>query len=273
MDLNTVIDVIRQPSDRPGADWRAGDAWLAGGTWLFSEPQPTVDRLVDLTGLGWPGLVPDAGGLEIAATCTIRELHEFVSPDGWLAGSLLRTSCEAFLASFKVWNAATVGGNICMSLPAGPMITMTVALEATYCLWSPDGSERRLPASDFVTGDRHNVLRPGEILRSVHIRNDALRKRYTHRRFTLTKLGRSTIFMVATQTPAADDLMLTITAGTTHPVVLQFGIAPDADTLQEHIDAIPTEVWFADPNGTPDHRRHLAKYYAEEMRIELGSLR
>ena len=44
------------------------------------------------------------------------------------------TSCEAFLASFKVWNSATVGGNICMSLPAGPMITMTVALEATYTL-------------------------------------------------------------------------------------------------------------------------------------------
>jgi hypothetical protein len=117
------------------------------------------------------------------------------------------------------------------------------------------------------------VLRPGEILRSVHIRNDAVCKRYTYRRFTLTKLGRSTIFMVATQTPAADDLMLTITAGTTHPVVLQFAIVPDADTLQGHIDAIPTEVWFADPNGTPDHRRHLAKHYAEEMRIELGSLR
>ena len=53
MDLNTLIDVVRQSSDPPGADWRAGDAWLAGGTWLFSEPRPTAHRLVDLTGLGW----------------------------------------------------------------------------------------------------------------------------------------------------------------------------------------------------------------------------
>ncbi|MBW0014872.1 FAD binding domain-containing protein, partial [Mycobacterium sp.] len=257
-----------RPSDRPGGAWRTGDAWLAGGTWLFSEPQPAVRRLVNLAELGWPSLVPDAGGLEIAATCTIRELHEFVPPAGWLAGALLRTSCEAFLASFKVWNAATVGGNICMSLPAGPMITMTVALGATYHLWSADGTERTVAAKDFVVGDHRNVLRPGEILRSVHISNDALCKRYTHRRFTLTKLGRSTIFMVATQTPATDDLMITITAGTTHPVVLRFDVVPDANTLQDRIDALPTEVWFADPNGTPDHRRHLAKHYAEEIRIE-----
>jgi len=272
-DLNTVVDVFRRPSDRPGAAWRPGDAWLAGGTWLFSEPQPTVRRLVNLTELGWRSLVPQADGLEIAATCTIRELHEFVPPDDWLAASLLRTSCEALLASFKVWNAATVGGNICMSLPAGPMITMAVALDATYRLWAADGAERTVAAEDFVIGDHLNVLQPGEILRSVHIPNRALHRRYTHRRFTLTKLGRSTIFIVATQTPATDDLMLTITAGTTHPVVLRFNAVPTAETLQEHVDAIAAEVWFADPNGTPDHRRHLAKHYAEEIRIELGGVR
>ena len=272
MDLNTVVDVVRWPPDRPGAAWRTGDAWLAGGTWLFSEPQPAVRRLVDLTELDWPSLVPDSGGLEIAATCKIRELHEYVPPDDWLAGSLLRTSCEAFLASFKIWNSATVGGNICMSLPAGPMITMTVALEATYRLWAADGTERTVAAEDFVIGNHLNVLRPGEILRSVHIPDQALRRRYTYRRFTLTKLGRSTIFMVATQTPGAVDLMLTITAGTTHPVVLRFDTVPTAETLQDHIDAIETEVWFADPNGTPEHRRHLAKHFAEEIRIELGGL-
>ncbi len=273
MDLDTIIDVVRRPSDRPGRDWRTGDAWLAGGTWLFSEPQPTLRRLVDLTGLRWPTLVPGAEGLEIGATCTVRELHEFVPPDGWLAGTLLRTSCEYFLASFKVWNSATVGGNICMSLPAGPMITMTVALDATYRLWAADGSERTIAAKDFVLGNHQNVLQPGEILRSVHIPSNALRKRHTNRRFTLTKLGRSTIFMIATQTPGTDELTLTITAGTTHPVVLQFETLPGADILQEHIDAIPEDVWFADPNGTPDHRRHLAKHYAEEIRSELGGLR
>ena len=53
-----------------------------------------------------------------------------------------------------------------MSLPAGPMISLTVALEGVCTLW-PRGGEppRQLPAIEFVTGNHTNVLRPGELLR------------------------------------------------------------------------------------------------------------
>jgi len=270
MDLNTVTDVVRRPPDRPGSDWRDGDAWVAGGTWLFSEPQVGLKRLVDITTLGWDTIEVTDAGLDIGATCTIRDLYAFVPPSDWTLEPLLRFSCESFLASFKIWNSATVGGNICMSLPAGPMITMTVALEATYTLWATDGSERTVDAADFVLANNENILAPGEILRSIHIPISALRKRHTHRRFTLTKMGRSTVFLIATQTPGTDDLLLTITAGTTHPVRLAFESTPDPETLQQSIDAIPAGVWFDDPNGTPDHRKHLTKHFAEEIRLELA---
>jgi CO/xanthine dehydrogenase FAD-binding subunit len=286
MDLNTITEVIRRPLDRPGADWREGDAWLAGGTWLFSQEQPSLRRLVDLTALHWAPLVPGPAGLEIGATCTIRDLHSialpesfappgsFTFPGDWTAVALFAKSCDAFLSSFKVWNSATVGGNICLSLPAGPMITLTVALEARYELWDPDGSTRTVDALDFVTGNHQNVLGPGEILRRIRIPAHALRKRTAHRRFSLTRLGRSTVFVVGTQTQGTSDLLLTVTAGTTRPVRIAFDAMPDASALRHSIDAIPAGLWFADPNGTPDHRRHLTNYFAEEIRRELspGSL-
>ena len=269
MDLNTITEVVRRPSEWPGTDWHEGDAWLAGGTWLYSTEQPDLRRLVDLTALGWEPLVPTAEGLEIGATCTVRDLYAFPWPREWTAAILFRRSCEAFLSSFKVWNAATVGGNICMSLPAGPMITLAVALEARYELWAPDGSVRTVDALDFVTGDHRNVLAPGEILRRVTVPAHALRGRTAHRRFTLTRLGRSTVFLVGTQRPGANDLLLTVTAGTTRPVRLAFDSVPEARSLRQRIDALPAGVWFADPNGTPDHRRHLTRYFAEEIRREL----
>ncbi|WP_354644416.1 FAD binding domain-containing protein [Kitasatospora camelliae] len=271
MDLNTITEVVRRPADRPGAQWRPGDAWLAGGTWLFSAEQPRLRRLVDLTALGWEPLVADDTGLEIAATCTIRELYAFSPPAEWRAGPLFAAGCEAFLSSFKVWNAATVGGNICLSLPAGPMITLAVALEARYELWARDGSVHVVDALDFVTGDHRNVLAPGEVLRRISIPAHALRKRVAHRRFSLTRLGRSTVFLVGTHTPGSQDLLLTVTAGTTRPVRLAYHTLPDERTLRQGIDAVPAEVWFEDPNGTRDHRRHLARHFAEEIRRELAA--
>jgi CO/xanthine dehydrogenase FAD-binding subunit len=245
---------------------------LAGGTWLFSVDQPELRRLVDLTTLGWDTLVVSDGGLEIGATCTIRELYALTPPSSWTAGSLFTTCCEAFLASFKIWNAATVGGNICMSLPAGPMITLSVALEARCTIWTPDGSEREVDAADFVIGNNANILLPGEFLRRVDIPVSALRKEHAHRRLSLTHLGRSTVFLIGTRDPDTAAFLLTITAGTTHPVRIGFDTVPDARQLRERIDEIPDDVYFDDPNGTPAHRRHLIRHFAEEIRAELSTV-
>ncbi|MGD0064976.1 MAG: FAD binding domain-containing protein, partial [Streptosporangiaceae bacterium] len=120
MDLPGITEVV---DARLGA-WRPGDAWLAGGTWLFSEPQPDLSRLLDLRAFGWPPLRVSRDGLEIGATCTLAELARMRAPQ-WRAAPLIGQCCAALLGSFKVWNAATVGGNLCLALPAGPMISLT----------------------------------------------------------------------------------------------------------------------------------------------------
>ncbi len=190
MNLNTVTEIKRPATADEITRWRSGYAWLGGGTWLFSEPQWTTDTLIDLDQLKWPALSASAAGIEIAATCRVAELYGFAGPLKWSAVPLFKECCNAFLASFKIWNVATVGGNICMSLPAGPMISLTVALEATYTLWPRDGAPRDVPSASFVTGNHLNVLRPGELLRRIYLPATALSKRFAFRQASLTRLGR-----------------------------------------------------------------------------------
>ena len=271
MNLNTVVEVKRPASADEITHWRDGYAWLAGGTWLFSEPQWGIDTLIDLDQLRWPALTTSPAGLEIAATCRIAELYRFDGPAKWTAAPLFRQCCDSFLASFKIWNAGTVGGNICMSLPAGPMISLTTALEASYTLWPRGVPPREIPAVEFVTGNNTNVLRRGELLRSIKIPVSALSKRFAFRHASLTHLGRSAALLIGTTDRACGDLLITITAATPRPVQLHFAQSPSATELRRAIDAkIPADGYFNDVHGSAAYKRHLTAYFAEQIRAELA---
>jgi CO/xanthine dehydrogenase FAD-binding subunit len=272
MDLNTVTDVVRPASREELPPWRAGDAWLAGGTSLFSEPQPALRRLVDLVGLRWEPLVVSDQGLAIAATCTIRQLDAFVAPREWRAAPLIRQCCRSLLASFKIWNSATVGGNLCMSLPAGALISLTTALEGVCVIWPSDGGERRVPVVDFVTDEGRNVLGPGDLLRRIDLPASALGKRASFRRMSLTQEGRSTALLIGTLGPDEGAWALTVTAATVQPVRIEFPRAPTADQFRDRLRAaIPDDQYLDDPHGTPAYRKHLTGYFAEEIRRELSA--
>jgi CO/xanthine dehydrogenase FAD-binding subunit len=273
MDLHTVNRVRRPTRAEDIATWEAGFAWLAGGTWLFSECQVDVHTLIDLESLEWPSLQVSNDGLEIASTCKVVELDHFVeraAPD-WTAAPLFRQCCRSFLASFKIWNEATVGGNICMSLPAGPMISLTAALEGVCTLWPRKGEPRRVPVVNFVTGNHQNVLAPGELLRSILLPAYALRKKYAFRRFTLTHLGRSEALLIGTRCPIKGEIVLTITAATLRPVQFRFEGVPSAAELKRTIDdEVPFDMYLDDVHGSPPHRKHLTHYFAEQIRCELA---
>ena len=272
MDLNTVTEVLRPGNAGAVKKWRTGYAWLAGGTWLFSEPQVATHTLIDLESFKWPALTILPDGLEIAATCKVAELDRFTAPSEWKAAPLFQECCRAFLASFKIWNEATVGGNIVMSLPAGPMISLTAALEGTCMLWPRNGALRKVPMVDFVTGNHANVLAPGELLRSIFLPASALKKRYAFRRFTLTHLGRSEVLLIGTLCPQEGEFLLTITASTLRPVQLRFGNVPPAEMLENALDdAAPFDLYLDDPHGSPSHRQHLTHYFAEQIRQDLSA--
>src|SRR6185312_7617113 len=207
-----------------------GETLLAGGTWLFSEPQPDVTGLVDLTTLGWPPLedLPD-GGLRIAATCTIAELVDAPSRSEWPAQPLFRQCATALLASPKVWREATVGGNICRALAAAGMVALAVTLDATAVLWTADG-DCRVAVSEMVTGNGTTALQRGDVLRAIEIPAPALRARTAYRKIALAELGRSAAVLTG-RVDRDGRAVLVITAATLRPTVLRYPTLPDAEAL------------------------------------------
>jgi CO/xanthine dehydrogenase FAD-binding subunit len=272
MDLNTITEIVRPTDAEAVKKWQTGYAWLAGGTWLFSEPQVATHTLIDIESFNWPSLVASPEGLEIAATCKVIELDRFTSPPEWKAAELFPKCCRSFLASFKIWNEASIGGNVVMSLPAGPMISLTASLEGICKLWPRNGAPREVPVADFVTGNHANVLAPGELLRSIFLPASALKKNYAFRRFTLTHLGRSESLLIGTRCPERGGFVLTITASTLRPVQLRFENVPAAEALRSALDeAAPIDLYLDDVHGSPGHRQHLTYYFAEQIRQELSA--
>jgi CO/xanthine dehydrogenase FAD-binding subunit len=271
MDLNTITEIARPRRREELPAWSAGDAWLAGGTWLFSEPQLNVSRLIDIVDLGWPALQTTDQGLRIAATCKIAELDGMTLPPDWTAATLVNQCCRSFLASFKIWNMATVGGNLCMALPAGPMISLTSALDGECTIWTPQGNERRIAVVDFVLAPQRTVLQPGELLRAIDLPLSSLRRRTAFRQISLSPLGRSGALLIGTLSPEDGSFDLTVTAATPRPLRLSFSQVPSRAALREKLEAeIPLEHYYNDIHGAPAWRRHVTLWFADEIRSELA---
>lgn len=285
MDLGTITGVIA--ADRfHAADWQPGDAWLGGGTWLFSEPQPELRRLIDLRAFAWEPLTVRGAGLEIAATCTLAELYAFagtlaLTPSrpveateapsalpAWPAAALIPQCCRALLGSWKVWHEATVGGNLCLALPAGPMITLATALDGSCTICQPDGGTREVAAIDFVTGAGENALAPGELLRAVTLSERALRSQTAFRRMALSPLGRSAAVVAGRLGPEHRGTVITVTAAVKRPLQLRFPEPPTAAELSEAI-VTADPAYHDDVHGDPRWREQLTYLLCEEVRAEL----
>lgn len=273
MDLPTIEAVVPARDVGTLRTAHTGDgttALLAGGTWLFSVPQPHLRTLVDLTTMGWEPFTVTPQGLRISATCPVGALLDVPAQPGWAAHPLLKQCVRALLASFKVRSVATVGGNVCLALPAGAMTSLTSALDGVAELWAPDGSVRWLPVAEFVTGNTRNALAPGEVLRAVEVPEVALRSRTAFRRTSLSRLGRSASLVIGRVDPDGG-FVLTVTAATSRPVVLRHPALPDVTALladvEAAVDAGPG--WFDDVHGAPDWRRATTLRSVREIVTEL----
>jgi CO/xanthine dehydrogenase FAD-binding subunit len=266
MDLITVTDFV--PATE--AAWRRGDAWLGGGTWLYSVPQPGLTRLLDLSAFGWAPVTETPDEVVVSATCTLAELARW-QPSGAgyrPAAVLARQCCHALLGSFKVQNVATVGGNICLSLPAGPMTSFASALDAVAELRGPGGAGRRLPVADLVTGDGRNALGPGELLTRLRVPGDALRARTAFRQLSLSPAGRSAVLVIGRRDPGGL-VVVSVTASVPSPVVLRFpGLPSRSEALARLDEAVPR--YLDDVHGSRFWRAAMTRRLLGEALAELA---
>jgi CO/xanthine dehydrogenase FAD-binding subunit len=285
MDLNTVTRIIPARTRQDLAALGDGAVPLAGGSVLFAEPNPALHTLVDLQPLGWPDFVVSAAGLEVAATTTLASISRLPNnqvtnepqPDaqptegsaGWAAHPLFYQCCTALFGSFKVWNVATVGGNICTALPAGPMTSLFAALDAEALIWRPDGSDVRMPVARLVTGNTTTALESGDVLRSLHVPRRSLNSRTAYRKIALSALGRSGAVLIGRLDPLDGTFVLTVTAATVRPEQLRFAELPEAGELHRALGGI--DSWFTDAHGAADWRLAVSRVLAEEIRVELAT--
>ena len=246
------------------AAWRDGDAWLGGGTWLFSQPQPRLRRLLDLSAFGWPPLAEGPDGLTIAATCTLAELARWqpARPGYRNAAALARQCCDALLGSFKVANVATVGGNLCLSLPAGPMIALAAALDGVAIL-----AGRQVAVADFVTGDGTSVLRPGELLTHVRVPAAALTARTAFRQRSLSPAGRSAVLVIGRR-DAGGATAVTVTASVPRPLTLRFPAAPGPGEAVSALDRAAPR-YLDDVHGNGPWRAAMTRRAVAEVTAEV----
>ncbi|GLI28145.1 FAD-binding molybdopterin dehydrogenase [Agromyces rhizosphaerae] len=267
MDLETVA-TYRRATSRADLALAPGERFVAGGTWLYSEPQVGTSGLVDLTGMGWASIEEHDGGLRIGATCTIAELVAHAVGAAWPAHPLVSDCANALLASFKVWNSATVGGNVCRAFAAAGMVSLCTTLDGVATIWTPDGGEERRPVVDLVAGNGVTTLADGEVLRAIDLPAHALRARTAFRKIALAELGRSGAVLTG-RVDGDGAATLVITAATERPTVLRFDRLPDAATLRSVVEAAPG--YYSDPLGSADWRRAVSVALLEDVREELAA--
>jgi CO/xanthine dehydrogenase FAD-binding subunit len=139
-------------------------------------------------------------------------------------------------------------------------------------VWRADGSDYRLPITEFVTGAATNVLGTGEVLRSVWLPASALRAATAYRKLAPSPLGRSGVVVTGRRDTVADGrrFVLTVTAATVRPYVFTFANVPNPIELEAMHASIPDTAWTLDAHGDPDWRRAVTLVLAEQISRELA---
>ncbi|MBS4753646.1 FAD binding domain-containing protein [Nocardioides sp. zg-ZUI104] len=162
-DLAEALELLAEPGAVPVAG--ATDLGVAAN---LHGARPAllvaVDRLPELRELSLPQRPEEP--LVLGAAWSLSELERRTT-GGAEVLDLLHAVYPQF-ASRLIRNSATIGGNLGTGSPVGDLAPALLALDAEVVLVGAEG-ERTVALTDYFTGYRQSVRRPGELIRAVRI--------------------------------------------------------------------------------------------------------
>ncbi len=227
------------------------------------------------------GITSAGGGLVIGATVTHRAIERSADV-GRYCPALTRTF--ASVATVRVRNQATVGGNLAHADPAQDPPPMLIALGAEVVATSATGD--RTIALDALCVDVFTTsLRADEILTSVRFPALATGTRATYLKFLpRTADDYATVSVAATLKLAADgtvaDLRVALGACGPTPVRARSveaalnGVRPDGKRIAEAAARVDADIEpFDDVRGSAAYKRDMARVWTERALTSLIELR
>jgi carbon-monoxide dehydrogenase medium subunit len=249
---------------------------LAGGTALvllmrlgLVFPSHVVG-LRRVGGLREIGITPD-GGLEIGALVTHAEIERSA-----LVQRFFAPLAETFgqIATVRIRNQGTIGGNLVHADPAADPPPMLVALDAEIVI-ARRGATRRVPAGEFFRGLFETALEPGEIVTAIRIPPPAGATRGTYVKFLPgSKDDYATVSVATTlgvdRSGACEHVRIALGAVGSTPVRARGaeaalrGRKPTQDAIAEAAALVREEIDpQSDLRGSAAYKREMARVWTQ----------
>ena len=217
------------------------------------------------------------GSLWIGALATHREAER--SAD-------VRAHCPALSATFasvatiRIREQATVGGNVAHADPAQDPPGMLVALDAVAEIAGPNGARREAPLDGFFVDHLTTSLAPSEIVTGIRVPALAAGTRATYIKFLPGSQDDYATVSVAATLRVADgrvaDARVVLGAAGPTPIrarAVEDALRGDAPTPQRVRDAAALAREAVDPvsdgRGSADYKREMARVWTERAMSSL----
>ena len=258
------------------------DAHLVAGatafTLLWRQGLLRPGHVIGLRRIASLGAITSArGGLVIGATATHRAIERSSDVAGYCP-ALTRTF--ASVATVRVRNQATIGGNLAHADPAQDPPPMLMALDAKVVAASSAG-ERTIPLDELFVDVFTTSLLPGEIITAVRLPPLAAGTRATYLKFLpQTADDYATVSVAATLRLAADgtvaDVRVALGAAGPTPVRAHAvedalrGAVPDAKLIADAAALVDADIApFDDVRGSAAYKREMARVWTERALVSL----